>query len=75
MKLQQFQDLINLLDYYTLFAMNKHTVMNKERMLKITKQYEQNAECKKTAYGDKNKNSAAISQSSSQLESEQYVRT
>jgi len=49
LKLQQFQYLINLSAYYTLFAMNKHTAMNKERMLKITKQYEQNTECKKTA--------------------------
>jgi len=55
--------------------MNKHTAMNKERMSKITKQYEQNTECKKTAYGDKNKNNAVISELSSQLESEQYVRT
>jgi len=71
LKFQQFQYLINLLAYYTLFAMNKHTAMNKERMLKITKQYEQNTEYRKTAYGDKNKNSAVISQLSSQLESEQ----
>ena len=30
LKLQQFQNLVNLLAYYTLFAMNKHTAMNKE---------------------------------------------
>jgi len=34
-----------------MFAMNKHSAMNKKRMLKITKQSEQNTECKRTAYG------------------------
>ena len=48
---------------YTLSAMNKHSAMNKNTMLKITKQQEQNTEWKRTAYSaynnyKKSKNSA-----------------